>query len=77
MREDEATLRKLRERGEEPVTASKAKELALRLGAYSHIECSAKMARGLKETFHECITAVLEPRIPEKKKDEKKKCNIL
>jgi hypothetical protein len=77
MRDDEAMLRKLRDRSQEPVTAEYAKEVATRLGAYAHFECSAKLGKGLKETFNSCISAVLEPNVEPVRQTRKKKCLIM
>ena len=76
LRDNEQTRQKLQKRRQKPITPEEGERLAAKLGANSYVECSALTKKGLKDVFDEAILAVLEPKVPEKKK-RTRKCVIL
>jgi len=69
LREDVATVNKLRERRMAPITYPQGVAMAKDINAVKYLECSALTQKGLKNVFDEAIRAVLSPplRKPTKK----------
>jgi len=61
LREDAATVTKLRERRMAPITYPGGMGMAKDIGAVKYLECSALTQKGLKNVFDEAIRAVLSP----------------
>ncbi|KAK1232706.1 Rho GTPase protein rac1 [Marasmius sp. AFHP31] len=70
LREDPATIEKLRDRRMAPIQYSQGVQMAKDIGAVKYLECSALTQKGLKTVFDDAIRAVLNPpaKISEKKK---------
>jgi len=77
LRADPATLARLAEGGEAPVSAAQGTELALQMGAAKYVECSARTLDGLRDVFDEAIVAALEPPPKAGKKRRRSRCTIL
>ncbi|WVQ86202.1 hypothetical protein IAT38_008370 [Cryptococcus sp. DSM 104549] len=80
LRDDPATIARLRERRFAPVTYSQGVQCAREIGAVKYLEASSKTQQGLKNVFDEAIRAVLAP--PERtmshsSRKKKKSCVIL
>eukprot|EP01113_Clastostelium_recurvatum_P010748 TRINITY_DN153_c0_g1_i2.p1 TRINITY_DN153_c0_g1~~TRINITY_DN153_c0_g1_i2.p1 ORF type:complete len:191 (-),score=51.25 TRINITY_DN153_c0_g1_i2:176-748(-) len=71
LREDGASLDKLKSQGKRPVSNDQGQELARRIKAVRYIECSALKGTCLKEVFDEAIKAVF------MRRRRAKKCIIL
>ena len=75
MRDDKATIDKMAEKGQKPITPEQGTALAKEIGAIMYLECSALTQNGLKNVFDEAIKCVV---FPGGKKSEKKGgCAIL
>lgn len=74
LRDDKATLLKLRERNQSPISFVEGLQMAKDVGAIKYVECSALTQNGLKTVFDEAIRAVLTPILTKK---HKRKCIIL
>jgi len=74
LRDDAATIQKLKEKKLQPMSEQQGMSLAKEIGAVKYLECSALTQTGLKNVFDETIRAVLYPVV---KKKPKKKCAIL
>ena len=72
LREDPATLEKLRASGQTPVTTAKGEELAKKIKAVKYLECSAKTEANLKNVFDDAVKSVLFT-----KKKKKQGCSLL
>jgi len=76
LREDMATIEKLRERRMAPIQYQQGVAMARDIGAVKYLECSALSQKGLKTVFDEAIRAVLSP-APRAARAKKSKCVIL
>ncbi|KAG6337334.1 hypothetical protein ID866_1759 [Astraeus odoratus] len=74
LREDPATIERLRDRRMQPITYSQGVAMARDIGAVKYLECSALTQKGLKTVFDEAIRAVLNP--PPKKEKRGRVCVI-
>lgn len=72
LRDDSATLDKLKQQGQAPITADQGHQLAREIRAVKYLECSAKTGENLKTVFDEAVKAVLFT-----KKVKKKGCTML
>ncbi|KAI5122385.1 hypothetical protein M0805_004142 [Coniferiporia weirii] len=70
LREDDATLQKLRERNMMPISYQQGLAMQKDIGAVKYLECSALTQQNLKTVFDEAIRAVLYP--PTKRVKNKK-----
>ncbi|KAG8824656.1 Rho GTPase protein rac1 [Serendipita sp. 399] len=70
LREDPASIEKLRERRMAPISYQQGVSMHKEIGATKFLECSALTQKGLKNVFDEAIRAVLYPTA--KPKDKKK-----
>lgn len=70
LREDGATVQKLRERRMSPISYGQGLSMSRDIGAVKYLECSALTQNGLKNIFDEAIRAVLSP--PQKQQTKKK-----
>jgi len=61
LREDVATIERLRERRMAPIAYSQGVQMARDIKAVKYLECSALTQKGLKNVFDEAIRAVLSP----------------
>jgi len=61
LREDPATIDRLRDRRMQPLTYQQGIAMAKEIGAVKYLECSALTQKGLKNVFDEAIRAVLYP----------------
>jgi Ras-related C3 botulinum toxin substrate 1 len=61
LRDDQATVDRLREKNLSPVKHEQGMQMAKEIGAVKYLECSALTQRGLKTIFDEAIRAVLIP----------------
>jgi Ras-related C3 botulinum toxin substrate 1 len=79
LRTDPETIRRLAEKGDSPITTEQGELLAKQLGASAFVECSAKTAKGVKQTFDATIRTFLNAQTKTKrgKKAVHKTCNIL
>ncbi|KAG1833907.1 small GTPase Rac1 [Suillus variegatus] len=68
LREDPATIEKLRDRRMQPIQYTQGVSMARDIGAVKYLECSALSQKGLKTVFDEVIRAVLNPPPKEKKR---------
>jgi len=69
LREDQATIEKLRDRRMAPIGYPQGVAMAKDIGAVKYLECSALTQKGLKTVFDEAIRSVLSPppRVAKKK----------
>jgi len=72
LRDDPATLEKLRASGQSVVTTQKGEELAKKIKAVKYLECSAKTEANLKNVFDDAVKSVLYS-----KKKKKQGCSLL
>jgi len=75
LREDVATVSKLRERRMAPITYAQGLQMSKDIQAVKYLECSALTQKGLKNVFDEAIRAVLSPP-PRKASPKKSGCVI-
>jgi Ras-related C3 botulinum toxin substrate 1 len=68
LRDDPATIEKLKERKLAPITCSQGHQLAKEIKAAGYVECSALSQKNLKLVFDEAIRVCLAPPQKEKKK---------
>ena len=61
LREDPATIEKLRDRRMAPIGYPQGVQMAKDIGAVKYLECSALTQKGLKTVFDEAIRSVLSP----------------
>lgn len=59
LRKDEATLGKLLEKGQTPITPEMGVEMSKNVGALMYMECSALTQEGLKDVFDEAIKCII------------------
>ena len=67
LRDDPATIQKLSEVKQRPITVEAAEQLAIDIKAVKYVECSALTQKGLKNVFLEAVLAALEPPEPQKR----------
>jgi Ras-related C3 botulinum toxin substrate 1 len=75
LKEDEATIKKLKNSGLNVVNKEDVEKAMKRINSHKYVECSAKTQEGLKKVFDEAIKAVLLD--PKKKKNKNKECLVL
>jgi len=75
LRNDQEANRRLQDKGQTSVSQQQGLDLAKRLHAVKHMECSALTQEGLKAVFDEAIRAVLAP--PESAKKKRAGCALL
>ncbi|KAJ7853356.1 P-loop containing nucleoside triphosphate hydrolase protein [Mycena olivaceomarginata] len=61
LREDQATIEKLRDRRMAPIQYEQGVQMQRDIGAVKYLECSALTQKGLKTVFDEAIRAVSNP----------------
>ncbi|PAA72773.1 hypothetical protein BOX15_Mlig004548g1, partial [Macrostomum lignano] len=61
LREDSATLDRLRAKGKSPVTAARGQSLAKEIRAACYLECSSRLQSDVKSVFDEAIRLALRP----------------
>jgi len=71
MRKDEETVKKLQEKGKEPITEKVGKRRAKEIKAKLYLECSAKDVTTVNEVFKQAIKVVMDPLKQQKKVVEK------
>jgi Ras-related C3 botulinum toxin substrate 1 len=76
LRDDPATIEKLRDRRMAPITYPQGVAMQKDINAVKYLECSALTQKGLKNVFDEAIRAVLNP-APKPTKANKKGCVIV
>lgn len=76
LRNDPATIQKLAQLGQQPVSTSEGQDAADRINALTYMECSAKYNQGVREVFEAATRAALRTKEKESK-IKKKKCTIL
>eukprot|EP01119_Soliformovum_irregulare_P011419 TRINITY_DN284_c0_g1_i1.p1 TRINITY_DN284_c0_g1~~TRINITY_DN284_c0_g1_i1.p1 ORF type:complete len:211 (-),score=40.53 TRINITY_DN284_c0_g1_i1:21-590(-) len=78
LREDNDTLSRLREKGQEPIYFGEGANLAAQVGAVRYMECSALTQKGLKAVFDEAIRIVLgHPSGGFRRRRKGKKCLVM
>jgi len=75
LRDDAETVRKLHDKGMNPITFEQGMAKAKEIGAVKYMECSALTQKGLKAVFDEAIRVVISPQ--PKKKARRGGCNLL
>jgi len=76
LRDDPATIDKLRERRMAPISYQAGIAMQKDIGAVKYLECSALSQKGLKNVFDDAIRAVLNP-LPKQPKKKGPTCVIL
>uniref|UniRef100_A0A1I8IIK5 Ras-like GTP-binding protein Rho1 n=1 Tax=Macrostomum lignano TaxID=282301 RepID=A0A1I8IIK5_9PLAT len=76
LREDPATVERLKAKNRSPVSTLKGTALAKEVRAVRYLECSSKLQHEVKAVFDEAIRIVLTPG-PQKKEQRKKDCAML
>ena len=74
LRDDQRTVKELKEKGQTPITYPQGLKLGKEVGAVKYMECSAFTQKGLKAVFDEAIRVTLQPKKVTKKT---KKCKVL
>jgi len=59
LKEDKATIAKLKEKNQVPVSFKQAQDFAKKLSALGYLECSALSKTGVQEVFDEAITTII------------------
>ncbi|KAH3674881.1 hypothetical protein WICPIJ_009451 [Wickerhamomyces pijperi] len=78
LRDDQATIQKLREENLSPVSAAEGEDVAGKIGAIKYIECSAKRNFNVDEVFKAATRASLMGKEKKTKKAKSgKKCTVL
>jgi len=67
LRNDEEVLRKLQEKGREPISEKEGKKRAKEIKARTYIECSARDLESVNKIFQQAIKVVMDP-LEERKK---------
>ncbi|KAJ8037339.1 Ras-related protein Rac1 [Holothuria leucospilota] len=75
LREDPATVEKLRTRHLQPISHVQGLQMQKDVGAVKYMECSALTQKGLKNVFEEAIRVVLFP--PKNPKKKQRGCSVL
>lgn len=75
LRNDPKTIEDLRKTNQQPVTTDEGMALAVKIGAYKYLECSAKDGEGVREVFEHATRAALLTRPRNTKRS--KGCNLL
>ncbi|KAG0676186.1 GTP-binding protein Rho1, partial [Pichia californica] len=70
LRNDRATIDRLAQSGQQPVSTAEGQDVADKIDALTYMECSAKHNQGVREVFEAATRATLAPR---EKKESKKK----
>ncbi|CAG7724378.1 unnamed protein product [Allacma fusca] len=65
LREDKATVEKLRVAKKDHIPYSKGVSLAKKIGAVKYLECSALTQQGVEDVFLQAMTAALNPQSSE------------
>ena len=71
LRTDDATLKKLQEKGQAPITREMGEELKEKINAAAYTECSASNQTGIQETFNAIIEVHMRP-IQDQLKEQRK-----
>ncbi|GMG33104.1 unnamed protein product [Ambrosiozyma monospora] len=82
LRNNQRTIQKLQELGQQPVPSSEGQSVAEKIKAFNYLECSAKLNQGVREVFETATRAALDTTVRKGKgkgsKDKKnKKCTVL
>ncbi|KAF8479394.1 P-loop containing nucleoside triphosphate hydrolase protein [Gautieria morchelliformis] len=75
LRDDPATIEKLRERGTAPITYMQGVDMQIEIGAVRYLECSALTQEGLQNVFDEAIRVPLYAPRKSRRKGLKKKAS--
>jgi hypothetical protein len=62
LKEDKASLDKLAQNGQSPITQQQGESMAREIKAVAYMECSALTQKGLKLVFDEAIKCVIFPK---------------
>lgn len=77
LKNDAATLERLRSRHLSPISSEAGLELSIKIGAFHYLECSSKYDDGVLEVFNTVSRLVLEDRhILHSKSHKSSKCSI-
>ncbi|KAJ7048072.1 P-loop containing nucleoside triphosphate hydrolase protein [Mycena amicta] len=76
LREDPATIEKLRDRRMAPIQYNQGVAMSKDIGAVKYLECSALTQKGLRTVFDEAIRAVLNPPPRQKPAKSGSKCVV-
>jgi len=71
LRTDEETIRKLQEKGKEPISEKLGKKRAKEIKARLYLECSARDVNGVNDVFRQALKLVMDPLKAQKKVVEK------
>lgn len=74
LRNDPATIEKLRQSGQQPVSSAQGQAVADKINAKKYLECSARTGQGVKEVFEVATRASLTK--DSKPQGKKKPCRI-
>ncbi len=75
LRNDPATIEKLRQSSQQPISSAEGQSVADKIDAQKYLECSAKTGQGVREVFETATRASLAAK--ENKPKRSKKCTIL
>lgn len=74
LRQDDYTIRELKQQKQTPVSFSEGEQMANRIGAKCYLECSALIKDGVREVFEAATRSALQRR---KQTKQKKGCSLL
>jgi len=77
LREDAATVEKLSQKKQAPISYEQGLQMMQEIGAKKFMECSALTQQGLKAVFDEAIRAVISPQNTAPKKERRGGCSLL
>ena len=77
LREDEATLEMLAQKGQTTLTYSQGLRLQKEIGAASYAECSALTGKGVKTVFDLAVRAAINPPASPIRDQKRRRCVVL
>ena len=78
LRNDDATILRLKEEGKAPLTFTDGLKAQRKIGAVKYIECSAKTLQGVQDVFEEAIRIGMNPEVAAvATKKKKSRCTLI